>query len=193
MMREISILHSLPAMHAMRVSRSYFRMRICACAVDLIFGGKASSYNIIPYTSLNKHTRKAFLGLLKPQCPNKMSKPVKRGASSRKHAASKAEELTTRLAQWTEGEMGLPRGQVPPNDQIKMQVDEIHLLLVFKYYHGGTYCRVGEVLARGWLFLINAHHPRLLCSSAGNSMWQYLITHINTPRTVQLIRKNIQL
>ena len=115
MMGEISILHSKKPLCS---AKKQFQVPISYAHAHsyLIFGGKASS----EATSLVVLTRKAFLMLLKPWRLNKMSKPVKRGASSRKHAASKAEELTARLTQWTEREMGLTRSQLPPNDDIKI-------------------------------------------------------------------------
>ena len=51
-----------------------------------------------------------------------MYKPSKRGAGSRKQAASKIDETAARLTDWAQVKMGHSRNQLLSSDEMKMYV-----------------------------------------------------------------------
>ena len=62
-----------------------------------------------------------------------MYKPSKRGAGSRKQAASKIDETAAQLTHWTQVKMGHDKNQQLCSDEMKMYV-----LCVFKWHDVGV-------------------------------------------------------
>ena len=56
---------------------------------------------------------------------------------------------------------------------------------------GDSLCEHAET--ENVVFLIKAHPYRLLGGGSGQSMWEYILTHVNKAKTVQVVKKNIQL